>query len=206
MLIDKESQIEIVNSLPKILALNAGGEAVNWITYEDAATYYAKDKILWSLGKHEVVLRGGTCAATGKQSILSIDTIVALKNDVSPSRYQSRDPRLSNKTLFERDENLCAYCSKTFRTKELTRDHVTPSSKGGRDVWENVVTACAGCNQYKADRTPEQAEMPLIYVPYTPTHNENLILKNRNILIDQMSYLMKGVSKHSRLHSRLDLN
>lgn len=201
MLINKESH-EVTDVLPRILALNAGGEAINWITYEDAATYYAKGKILWSLGTHEVPLRGGTNVKTGKQSVLTIDTIVAIANDVSPTKYQSRDPRLSNTTLFERDQNLCAYCVKTYKRKDLTRDHVTPTSKGGKDVWANVVTACASCNQFKSDRTPEQAEMPLAYVPYTPSHNENLILKNRNILADQMDFLMKGVSQHSRLYKQ----
>lgn len=203
MIIHKESQIE-TDVLPKILALNAGGEAMDWISYEDCATYYAKGKIVWSLGTHEVKLRGGTNAKTGLQSVLTMDTIVALKNDVSPGKFRNRDPRLTNKTLFERDRNLCAYCDTTFKLRDLTRDHVTPSSKGGKDVWENVVTACCRCNQRKSDMTLEQAGMQLIYIPYTPTFNEHLILKNRNILADQMDYLMKGVSKHSRIHERLN--
>lgn len=203
MLINKENPIEIVESLPKILCLNKGGEAIDWITYEDAATYKAKGKILWSMGTYEVALRGGTNAKTGKQSVLTLDTIIAIDNDVSPNKYRNRDPRLSNTTLFERDRNLCAYCGTVFRSKALTRDHVHPTSKGGKDVWENVVTACTGCNQTKGDKTPEQADMPLLYVPYTPTHNEHLILKNRNILADQMQFLMTGVSKHSRIFQEL---
>lgn len=196
----KENPHEITESFPRILALTASGEATDWITYEQAATYYAKGKILYSLGTHEMQLRGGTNAKTGEQSILKIDTIVALANDTSPNKYRTRDPRLSNKTLFERDRNLCAYCGKTHKYKDLTRDHILPSSKGGKDVWENVVTACCACNQWKGDKTPEQADMPLLYVPYTPTHNEHLILKNRNVLCDQMAFLMHGVSKHSRIY------
>lgn len=200
LITSKENQNEVIESFPRILALNAGGEAMDWISYEDAATYAAKGKILYSLGTHEVNLRGGTNAKTGLQSVLKIDTIIALANDTSPSKYRNRDPRLTNKTLFERDRNLCAYCGNVYKYKELTRDHVHPSSKGGKDTWENVVTACCGCNQYKGDKTPEQAEMPLLYVPYTPTHNEHLILKNRNVLADQMEFLMHGVSKHSRVY------
>lgn len=196
----KENPNEVLESFPRILALTASGEAMDWISYEDAATYYAKGKILYSLGTHEVKLRGGINAKTGQQSVLKIDTIVALANDTSPSKYRNRDPRLTNKTLFERDRNLCGYCGTVFKYKDLTRDHVLPTSKGGKDVWENVVTACCGCNQYKGDKTPEQADMPLLYVPYTPTHNEHLILKNRNVLVDQMEFLLHGVSKNSRVY------
>jgi 5-methylcytosine-specific restriction endonuclease McrA len=206
MLINKENQSDIVYQLPKILALTSGGEPTNWITYEDAATYYAKGKILYSLGTHEVLLRGGVNAKTGERSTLKIDTIVALATDVSPAKYRNRDPRLSNKTLFERDRNLCAYCVKVFKVKELTRDHILPTSKGGRDIWENVVTACCSCNQYKGDKTPEQAEMKLAYVPYAPSYNEHLILSNRHILQDQMEFLMHGVSKHSRVYKEFEVN
>lgn len=205
MIINKVNPIEVVDSIPKILALTASGEPVDWLTFEETAVYYAKGKVLYSLGSYEVMLRGGINAKTGKQSILKIDTIIALANDISPSKYRNKDPRLTNRTLFERDRNLCAYCGNVYRSKDLTRDHIIPTSKGGRDVWENVVTACCGCNQYKGDRTPEQADMPLLYVPYAPTYNEHLILKNRNILFDQMQYLLGGVSKHSRIFQELNI-
>lgn len=203
MLFEKEGHkpvVDGVNSLPLILALNSGGEPLDWITYQDSAFYAAKDKILWSVGQYEVLLRGGTNAKTGKQSTLTLDTIVALNNNTSPSKYRKATPALTNRELFARDRNLCAYCGNQFRAAKLTRDHVLPRSKGGPDVWENVVTACRMCNQRKDARTPEQASMELIYVPYSPSFNESLILKNRRILKDQMDFLLKGVSKQSRLH------
>jgi hypothetical protein len=54
--------------------------------------------------------------------------------------------------------------------------------------------------------TVNQAGMKLLYVPYTPTYNEALILKNRKILEDQMVFLLQGVSKKSRLHKIIDEN
>lgn len=192
-----------VDQLPLILALNSGGEPLGWITYEKSAFYYAKNKVKWSLGQHEVILRGGTNAKTGKQSTLTIDSIIALDNNKSPSHYRRNTPTLSNRTLFERDRKLCAYCGETFNTRDLTRDHVLPTSKGGPDVWTNVVTACDSCNRTKDNKTPEQANMPLLYVPYTPSYNETLILLNKRILADQMEFLLKGVPKSSRLHQEL---
>lgn len=200
MLISKENN-EVIDKLPWILALNKGGEAMGWIDYEDSAYYHSKGKILWTLGTYELVLRGGTNAMTGKQSILKLDSIIALDCDLSPSKYRKNTPTLTNVALFNRDKYICAYCGSVYKKHILTRDHIIPVSKGGPDTWENCVTSCQGCNQYKGDKTLEQADMKLIYVPYTPTYNESLILQNRNILVDQMQYLLKGVSKNSRLHS-----
>lgn len=197
-----DESIQIVDSIPLILALNKGGEATGWLTYEKSAFYFAKNKVLWSMGEHAVRLRGGTNAKTGLPSVLTVPTIIAIDNGESPHKYRKRDPSLTNTTLFRRDQFLCAYCGDICKKgkKDPTRDHVTPTSKGGKDVWENVVTACYGCNQAKGNLTLEQADMKLLYVPYAPTWNEHLILENRRILADQMEFLMHGVSPHSRLH------
>ena len=86
-------------------------------------------------------------------------------------------------------------------TRDLSRDHVKPVARGGRDSWTNTVTACRRCNTRKGSRSPEQAGMPLLYVPYVPDRHEHFILRNRRILADQMEYLLVSVSKNSRLHS-----
>ena len=185
---------------PLILAVNSAGEPTAWISYERCAYYYAKDRILWSLGKHEIVLHGGTNVKTGKQSILEMDTIVAIANEHSPYKFKgAKSPTLTNKTLFERDRNKCAYCGGVFSVKELTRDHIMPWCKGGKDTWENVVTACKTCNNWKGEKTLSEADLTLLFQPYVPTYHEHLILQNRKILENQASYLMKGVSKSSRL-------
>jgi 5-methylcytosine-specific restriction endonuclease McrA len=202
LIVNKENNttIEQITRLPQILALNSAGVPLEWISYERSAYYHATGKIKWTMGQHEVILRGGTNAITGQQSRLVLDTIVALDYQKNPSSHRKLSPTLSNKTLFERDRYICAYCGTNCKSSDLTRDHVHPQSRGGLDTWENCVSACYGCNQYKEDKTPEEAEMPLLFVPYTPSFNEYLILRNRNILQDQMEFLMKGVSKHSRLH------
>jgi hypothetical protein len=67
------------------------------------------------------------------------------------------------------------------------------------DAWTNVVTCCERCNQRKGDRTPEEAGMQLLYVPYAPSWAEHLILKNRNILADQMEFLLAFIPATSRI-------
>lgn len=75
---------------------------------------------------------------------------------------------LSRRNLFARDKHVCQYCGRRFPGVELTIDHVIPRSRGGADSWENLVIACASCNLKKRDRTPEEAQMPLIRKPVAP--------------------------------------
>jgi HNH endonuclease len=112
-------------------------------------------------------------------------------------------PPLNNQTLFRRDAYLCMYCSLRFAARELSRDHIRPFSQGGTDVWTNVVAACRRCNNQKASRTPEQARMQLIAVPFTPTYAEYIFLKGRRVLADQMEYLVAHFPRSSPLHDRL---
>ena len=79
-----------------------------------------------------------------------------------------QEVRFSRRNIFERDKNQCQYCGKTFAKPDLTLDHVIPRSKGGRDAWENLVLACMKCNVRKANRTPHQANMPLLKRPVKP--------------------------------------
>jgi len=198
-----QTVVRSMSELPQILQLNAGGEPVRWIDYEKSAYFYAKNRVLWSLGEHEVMLRGGINACTGQRSTLRMNTILAVDCKHSPRKFVSGVPPLTNKTLFIRDSNVCGYCATNFSKSELTRDHVVPKSKGGKDSWMNLVTACKSCNHKKAARTPKEAGMPLVYVPFVPNYNEHLILQNRKILADQMEYLIKGVSDDSRIHEMI---
>lgn len=191
-----------MRQLPEVLQLDVAGNPQAWITYETSAYHYAKENIAWSMGKVDFDLRGGTSAKTGLQSVLTINTIIAIKGQMNKRamKHYNRVP-LTNKALFRRDEHTCAYCGRVYTGKDLmSRDHVMPVSRNGPNVWTNVVTACHPCNKLKDDRTPEEAHMPLLYVPYTPNRSEWLILANRNILADQMDFLMKTVPQESRLH------
>jgi 5-methylcytosine-specific restriction endonuclease McrA len=109
-------------------------------------------------------------------------------------------PGLTNSKLFARDRNICAYCGGHFHEEDLTREHIIPFAQNGIDSWMNVVTACKPCNHRKSSRTPEQANMPLLYAPYVPSLWEDFILRYRRILADQMEFLMAHLPHNSRLH------
>lgn len=191
-----------MTNLPLVLKLDVSGQPDGWITYQDSAYYAAKDLIAWAMAPIAFTLHGGTCAATGEQSTLEMNTIIAVRGEMKHKyKHIGVTPPLSNKSLFRRDKNICAYCGDNHVNAKLTRDHVVPKCQKGPDVWTNVVTACGHCNKRKDGNTPEQAAMELLYVPYAPNRYEWLILENKRILADQMEFLMKNVPKESRLHT-----
>lgn len=169
----------------KILRLNKAGHPVDWLTREETATLLVKDQVIWSMGSTVLEIRGGF-SRSGTQSVLRLPSIVACDGKVHQDVY---DPPLENKFLFRRDRNLCLYCGNHFQFHELSRDHVHPLSRGGRDRWTNVVSACRRCNNRKADRLPEEAGMELLAVPFVPNQYEFLYLSNHNVLSDQMEFL-----------------
>lgn len=181
-----------------ILALDITGTPRQWISSDEAITYHAKNLVAWTLGEIVAKYRGGV-QDNGKRSYIESPSIIAINgHGFDPSKHQK--VKLTNKTLFGRDRHVCAYCGEHSQNyHNLSRDHILPISKGGEDTWMNVVTACKSCNLDKGNKTLKDANKELLYVPYTPNHFENLILQNRNILIDQMDYLMSGVPKHSRI-------
>jgi hypothetical protein len=173
---------------------------LRWITYEQTAGYYSKNMVAWSVGQTDNILHGGTQQSSGQQSILTFNSIIAVKglSHKNNKRY-TNPPLLNNKALFRRDKNVCGYCGDTFTSSKLTRDHIIPTSKGGQDIWTNVVTSCMNCNSRKGHKILESVGMELLYVPYTPCHNEYLILLNRNVLADQLSFLQQRITnKNSR--------
>jgi len=74
---------------------------------------------------------------------------------------------LSRRNIMRRDNHSCQYCG---IKSDLTLDHVLPRSRGGRDSWENLATACNHCNVKKGNRTPEEADMNLKRKPFRPVH------------------------------------
>lgn len=74
---------------------------------------------------------------------------------------------LTRRNLLHRDNYECQYCGSR---KDLTIDHILPRSRGGKDEWLNVTTACTKCNVKKGNRTPDEAKMPLKTKPYRPAH------------------------------------
>jgi 5-methylcytosine-specific restriction endonuclease McrA len=180
-----------------MLSLDAHGRILDWMHWQDAACLYVRGAVAWTLGDPCLTVHGGTNRASGEQSVIALHPIVAARGHAHP-RALDPAPALTNTALFARDAHLCLYCGKDYGRHSLTRDHVVPLSRGGRDVWENVVCACFHCNSRKGGRTPQQAGMPLLAIPYRPSWVEHLILSNRHILADQMAFLTHHLPRRAR--------
>ncbi|MGR8935089.1 MAG: HNH endonuclease [Gammaproteobacteria bacterium] len=186
-----------------VLRTDASGMPLEWIGFQDAVRLYHLDQVVYSLGSYLYTVHGGINAKSGRRSQIEVNSIVATRHHHKAKMPQDYCPPLNNLTLFKRDDYLCLYCGERFRAKDLSRDHITPVSLGGADVWNNVATACKRCNSYKAGRTPEQADLQLIAIPFTPTHAEYIYLQGRQILSDQMSFLRAHFPRKSPLYQRL---
>lgn len=57
--------------------------------------------------------------------------------------YTKRDIR---KAVYARDGGICLYCDKHLEFKEFTVEHVKPRVFGGGFNLQNLVCACAKCN------------------------------------------------------------
>ena len=160
-----------------VLALDISGVPRQWISYDDAITYQAKDAIAWSMGEVVARYRGGV-QKDGTESYLETSSIIAIKgHGFNPHKHSC--VALTNKTLFGRDRHVCAYCGEYFANYHtLSRDHIVPKSRGGENTWMNVVTACKDCNSKKGHKSLKEARMELLYAPYVPNHYENMILRS----------------------------
>ncbi|WP_313913197.1 HNH endonuclease [Tahibacter sp.] len=181
----------------RVLSLDSTGRILDWMSWQDAVCLYVRGAVAWTLGDPCLTIHGGMNRDSGLQSQIELHPIVASRGHARPGSYEPA-PALTNTALFARDRHLCLYCGQHFHKTQLTRDHVLPLSKRGQDEWENVVSACLHCNVRKGSRTPQQAGMPLMAVPYRPSWVEHLILSNRNILVDQMQFLVGHLPKHRR--------
>ena|ERR1035437_5621568 len=142
------------------------------------------------------VYNGGISRISGERSHIDVAPILFLKEVL---KYDARVPPLTNQNLFARDLYICGYCARPFPEAKLSRDHIHPVSKGGKNTWTNCVTACKRCNHEKDDSMLIDTNLELVYVPYVPSHSERLIMQNRNVLVDQMDYLKAFLPEHSRI-------
>ncbi|MFM2057548.1 MAG: hypothetical protein RLY71_1933 [Pseudomonadota bacterium] len=181
-----------------VLQLDISGRPQAWISPKEAATLYASNEIAWTLGEPCLVLRGGIQRVSGLQSRIELHPIIAVRGAV-PSRAWRSVPALSNPKLFARDRYLCAYCGVHVHPDHLTREHIVPTSRGGQDTWMNCITACRSCNGRKGSRLLHEVGLELFYLPYVPSLHEDMILRGRRILADQMEFLLASVPRHSRL-------
>jgi 5-methylcytosine-specific restriction endonuclease McrA len=141
----------------RTLLLSQGFEPIKVISWQRALT-------LLTLGKVEVI-EEYDAEVRSVSVVLKIPAVVRL---LRAFRRHSKPVKFSRINIYARDSYRCQYCHVKCRIDELTYDHVTPRSQGGKTTWDNIVTCCYTCNHRKANRTPAQAGMRLRSKPVRP--------------------------------------
>ena len=124
-----------------------------------------KAVILLFLHKAELVV------SHARRSIRSVSCTYPFPSVIRLNSYKRvpyKGIMLSRKNIIRRDGHRCQYCGST--AGQLTVDHIVPKALGGKDSWENLITACLPCNNKKGNRTPERAGFTMLSVPRRPSH------------------------------------
>ena len=154
-----------------VLLLNATYEPLNIVTLRRAVNLLLSDKA-------EIVESTGVELSSPTLS-LPKPRIIKLVYFVKLPKY--RRDYVTNRVLFARDRWKCQYCGRHMRDfgrhEKLTRDHVKPLSRGGKNTWDNVVTACSTCNEKKGERLPFEAHMYPKKTPERPTYKAGALLE-----------------------------
>lgn len=182
-----------------VLQLDIQGTPQAWVTPEAAALHYATAAVAWFDGDGPLTtLRGGWNVAAGRQSLIEVHPIIALRG-ASKINLFDVVPAFSKSKLLRRDRFTCAYCGDCFAEQDLQCEHIVPESRGGPWSWMNLVAACAPCNLAKANRTPAEAGMELLFLPYVPSRFEDFLLDGRRVRADVHEWLKARLPKGSRL-------
>lgn len=139
----------------QILVLNADYAPINIVPKRKAIIYVIKKKV----------------------QILS-ERVVRLINYIKLPFRRLMSNTVTRRSILIRDKHTCAYCN---AKENLTIDHILPSSRGGQDIWENMISCCERCNLKKGNKTPEEAGMKLLFQPYKPYNKISLTIHTSNI-------------------------
>jgi len=145
------------------LALNASFEPLTLVSLHRALRLVID-------GKAEVVEADRQHPVRSERLSMPRPAVIRLTKFIHvPRRFRKQ---VTNTFLFARDRYRCQYCGRLgveLRPREaLTRDHVIPLSRGGLNVWQNVVTACSPCNTRKANHMPTEIGMHPLTPPSEP--------------------------------------
>jgi 5-methylcytosine-specific restriction endonuclease McrA len=126
--------------------------------------------------------------ASSARWTIHIPAVVRIRKTIDMNKSSVK---FSRSNVYARDQYRCCYCPpKTARktAKELTYDHVLPRCRGGKTVWENIVSCCVEHNRRKDKKTPQEAGMKMHFKPYKP---ESLQLAPMIIDVERVHDLWK---------------
>lgn len=173
------------------LALNASFEPLTIVSVRRAVRLVLD-------GKAEILEEDQARRFRSERQVVPWPAVIRLVRYVHvPHRFRRQ---VTNTFLFARDDYTCQYCGRHRSELKgrhfLTRDHVLPASRGGKNTWENVVTSCSPCNNRKADRLPREVGMRLLNTPREPNY-VHLVWVVRRVTGTQAKYIRMFYGKEA---------
>jgi 5-methylcytosine-specific restriction endonuclease McrA len=114
-------------------------------TYEPLAVVPIRRAVVLVLARKAEVVEHGEGVLRSERERVPVPAVIRLTRYVKVP-YRRKVP-LTRSAILARDGHRCVYCDR----RATTVDHVVPRSRGGRHEWNNVVAACARCNNRKGD-------------------------------------------------------
>lgn len=145
---------------PAVLVLNASYEALDLVSWENAIVLVVRDKATIHR-PHE----SGTVIRSARLAIPLPEVIVLTHYVFVPYQEPDEHAGTSMSAVLRRDNFTCGYCGDFASTV----DHIVPRSRSGPNTFANLIAACLTCNQLKADLTPQEAGMRLLWEPRVPS-------------------------------------
>ena len=141
-------------------------------------------------GKAEILENAVGKPFRSEWRVIPCPTVIRLIRYVHvPQRFRRQ---VTNTFLFARDGYSCQYCGRRKSDLKgrqfLTRDHITPLSRGGDNSWENVVTSCSSCNNRKGNQLPGEVGLRLRNKPREPNY-VHLVWVVRKVTETQAKYI-----------------
>jgi 5-methylcytosine-specific restriction endonuclease McrA len=163
--------------LPVVLVLNRNWQAIDIRTPAEAFCQLATGAataldveegqlrpVDWSHWLRLPVREGDRAVRTVRGAV-RVPTVVIT---VRYARVPRRRPRLTARSVRERDGGRCQYTGRLLGPGEGNLDHVLPRSRGGTDTWENLVWSAREVNTRKGNRLPQEAGLQLLRPPSAP--------------------------------------
>ena len=139
----------------RTLVLNAGYEPLAVVSFKRALVLVMNEKAT-------VVEHTETDPVWGTRRSYERPAVIILTRYVRVPG--GRQVPVTRRGELRRDTHRSAYSGKAASTI----DHVLPRSRGGADSWENLVACCLRCNNMKSDRTPQEMNWELRFLPRPP--------------------------------------
>jgi len=197
--------------MDNVLLLNADWTPIQVLAWERATCLVLDEKVFVVADYENRQIRSPGFSMAWP-AVVTLKKYVRIKLNVGMTR----------RNVLARDRFTCQYCGLQPRSArgrplvdELTIDHVVPRSQArdawvvlpwngrrvGVSTWENLVASCVRCNQRKGARTPQEATMPLMMLPTTPSYATmvSIALSEYRIPSEWHPFLPEETLKSSRV-------